>query len=1022
MNESLQVTAAGGMYRLCWCAGSALDDGDVAQTASFWGCTVGENFRVDVGTFTIVGASPLQQDRTCVSGQTCKVTGILGQDLDAGDLFLVLDTCGESEPLPRFSGTGLVDAVAASGASVSWGAAAVSAQGGQYRLCWCAGSVEPCDDAGEFRQDVGMLMVVGMAPLGQHRTCVSGQTCALDGLRGEHLSSSDRLLVLDTCGVVSQPPRFASKGLSDAATGSGALVSWGGEQPSSAGGQYRLCWCAAGVFDCSTAQAFRQDGGGLILVGPSPLTQARTCVAGQTCALTAILGQDLGDYDSFLVLQTCGTDSTLPRFGTDGLHALAATASGGAVSWGAVPLSTPGGQYRLCWCSGALGAADSAAACDTAEAFRVDVGAFSVIGPYLRQDRTCVSGQTCRVGSIQGLGVDEANRVLILDTCGTHSRTPRQRNIGFPEAHIGDGVKGLSFDAVTAAGGTYRLCWAAGEPFDMGTSELFRVDMGTLELVGPTPLTQDRTCVAGQTCALSNLQGHHLADTDRLLVLDTCAAGQLLPRFPSSGFATSATASGRLVSWGTDVVTSAGGEYRMCWCGGGAAVCSQTEHFKTDMGSLTIIGAHPVRQDRTCVSGLTCSLDGIIGQNLASSDKVAVLDTCGVSSTIDSFTSYGSSVTVGADGAIVSWGGAPLSAAGGRYRLCWCATANHECDVPDDFIVDIGRMTVIGPSPQSQDRTCVSGQTCLLTAIRGTDLHSTNRLLIMDTCGVGARPARLPLSGLSPTATSGATAAFGGVQLSAAGGSYRLCWCPGDHAALLAAGGGPVMASWQTYTLAELLELPAAASQRCGTGTVSASGGKLTFDLDNTRDLYWFTITLPFTFDAVEGSFRYVDVNGAEDDFSGVATDWDAACSDSSGAGYVLFGTPGTIMKDEAGVGLGSLSPGFDATYAFSRTPVEAGETIRFAVSQKGDLGLEDVRFESADITFYFQTTTTTSTTILDLEAQTRRCDTDESFRTDFGEFTLIGVSPLAQARTCVAGQTCVVDGLTGDIYIYIYI
>ena len=89
------------------------------------------------------------------------------------------------------------------------------------------------------------------------------------------------------------------------------------------------------------------------------------------------------------------------------------------------------------------------------------------------------------------------------------------------------------------------------------------------------------------------------------------------------------------------------------------------------------------------------------------------------------------------------------------------------------------------------------------------------------------------------------------------------------------------------------------------------------------------------------------------------------------------------------------------------RGVVEAGETIRFAVSQKGDLGLEDVRFESADITFYFQTTTTTSTTILDLEAQTRRCDTDESFRTDFGEFTLIGVSPLAQARTCVAGQRC---------------
>ena len=77
------VTAAAGQYRLCWCGG---------QT----GCTDAEQFKFDAGSFTLLGPGPLEQHRTCVSGQPCAIEGLTGiglEDLNAGT-FSVLETCG----------------------------------------------------------------------------------------------------------------------------------------------------------------------------------------------------------------------------------------------------------------------------------------------------------------------------------------------------------------------------------------------------------------------------------------------------------------------------------------------------------------------------------------------------------------------------------------------------------------------------------------------------------------------------------------------------------------------------------------------------------------------------------------------------------------------------------------------------------------------------------------------------------------------------------------------------------------
>ena len=83
----------------------------------------------------------------------------------------------------------------------------------------------PCVQSAAFRVDAGSLVLVGPAPLEQHRTCVSGQTCSLDGLSGYHLSESDSFLVLDTCGsTIALVPRFSDATSSVSVRVSGSKV------------------------------------------------------------------------------------------------------------------------------------------------------------------------------------------------------------------------------------------------------------------------------------------------------------------------------------------------------------------------------------------------------------------------------------------------------------------------------------------------------------------------------------------------------------------------------------------------------------------------------------------------------------------------------------------------------------------------------------------------------------------------------------------------------------------------------
>ena len=79
-------------------------------------------------------------------------------------------------------------------------------------------------------------------------------------------------------------------------------------------------------------------------------------------------------------------------------------------------------------------------------------------------------------------------------------------------------------------------------------------------------------------------------------------------------------------------------------------------------------------QTRTCLAGLTCSLEGLTGNFLSDSDTLFVLETCGSRSIVPRFANSGVGSLVARSGSSVLFGNVEVTTAGGVYQLCWCAS------------------------------------------------------------------------------------------------------------------------------------------------------------------------------------------------------------------------------------------------------------------------------------------------------------------------------------------------------------
>jgi hypothetical protein len=435
----------------------------------------------------------------------------------------------------------------------------------------------------------------------------------------------------------------------------------------------------------------------------------------------------LDDNDYVMALATCGVDSGgLPQgFGESGLSQLFA-ASGASVRFG--PVTARSGTYRLCWCREGGGRdfvtrlstptnVTNAGLCRAGRDFNFDFGTLTILGPPKTAKQTCVAGQTCVVDAEATVG----GSVVVLDTCGTYRSDDvlagaMTSPVADPTLHqtwaatapypLSSTDRPSRTELLTAWGGQYRLCWCA-DGFSCTADAEFTVDAGEFFAVGPLRPAL-ATCVSGQSCVVA-LDGS--IDGDRLLVADTCAV-RGYPQQRIVGVPSAAPPEGPGLSvW--NLATTGGGQYRLCWCAAGFD-CDDAALY-LDRGRVDIVGPTAEFIHRTCIAGQTCVVRSVEGAYLSAADSLMVMDTCGVAAAAI-FAPVGSVPTASPGTAVSSTVANAYSfatrlwtAAGGVYRLCWCAGgAGRSCAVSDDFLRDFGSLHVLGLLSVDVTRTCVS--------------------------------------------------------------------------------------------------------------------------------------------------------------------------------------------------------------------------------------------------------------------------------------------------------------------------
>ena len=1078
------VSAAGATYRLCWCFDHACD------SVGAW---------IDFGTLHLVGPQPLLQHRTCVTGQLCSLDGLTAYGFPASshsNHVMILETCGTNSTGWRASDAVQV-LVNDSNASFQ-----LTQPGGTYRMCWCSqadhlllsnASSGVCSLSSDFHVDMGALLVMGVAPLSQHRTCISGVTCSfhVDGL---WLGTGDVVSVFDTCGLGASKfsagltALWDNSGNSTGNSGNRSNRSKDSEAVSGAilrhgptiglsGGLYRLCWCQGSALDCIGGWDFSADFGSLTVIGPTP-KQMRTCVAGQTCVFDGIRGQDLSPAASFAVLDTCGTSSSAPFMPNVLVH-----------DGDAVPLSSftmhqfarapaTGGQYSLCWCprpdpeNASMSNFSQSQPC-LLEDHTVSAGTLHVIGPSpLQASRTCISGKACSIRGLTGAGayhLTPGDQLLLLDTCGAVdsllTRAVRQPMSAQMALVFSSGVifswpdtavNGTNSTLTTpsTAGGTYRMCWCAAG-FACSAADQFRVDVGELLILGPTPLAQDRTCISGRRCNIEGLQMYPPTSQSNssqlntslvpIMVLDTCGKISLPARLaPASSFMDG----GNLLL--SEHVSSAGGIYRLCWCG--LPPCEKASDFEVDAGQLLLLGPSPLQQQMTCVSGQSCTL------HFSSSSMTAIEMSTQASAYIYHVCPPTAQVTptavAGAETIMRQSVPAVLTAAGGLYRMCWCSAMDGNACAPSEHTVDVGQLMLIGPL-HSQTRTCVGGLACQFHDFDGLFLQPQDKMMLLDTCGQTsylneAAFLQPPGAQLNDTNTSApAISAMSSLlHITGRGGEYRLCWCSSIFACILPEHFKVDLG--QLYLLA-----PSSAGMTCTSGQLcqleevflgSESDSILILEtcgrasaVEGIGDSVWSSTSSNMLISSAGGMYRICWCAGG----NGGNLSSPASCSlpDSfaTDLGFLMVIGPSPLEQSRTCIAgqacrLSPLHGHFSAENSGSFGILAILETCAVATSP-GLLALspqsrndsQSIPGLRSSLSFFAQDALSENVSQLQwldegglfrlcwcFAQGPQACSKFEDFRTDVGGLMVVGPSPLLQDRTCVSGRSCALEGMTG--------
>ncbi|CAJ1379513.1 unnamed protein product [Effrenium voratum] len=465
--------------------------------------------------------------------------------------------------------------------------------------------------------------------------CAKGKPCTIEDFQVQGLQSSQALVVkVETCEVKEGSGGYGStlpiptSGYSDGFNGyvgaggygaspgrrlrsSGSPV--GFESISSTGSssynwtetvqaeveEYRVCWCSGVSNTCDSFPQFQVDVGTMTVTGPFP-SQAFTCVIGRECISQGpIQGLGLRGEDQLTLRIACQSSRASWLSVALQVNVLTSnTSSANELFFGQTGLLwSPPGSYEVCWCSATGEACSSMQASDYIIYLEALAAMFYISGPTGGEFVNCNRGQICTAILRQGgTGLLPGDRLSFMQVCGSGDFLT-----GIPAPGYLTTEDGISFHSedrmaiLSSEPGMFRVCWcrpdlSIGMSCDKGSD--FNVPAGLFVAAGPYS-SQERVCVRGQPCVVTDLRGVSLSASDKLVALSTChPSSGVSESFPAPTLRESQldVASGTYTfDLGDLPVSGVPDVVQLCWCGVSDQVaCADPSEFTTSAATLYV--------------------------------------------------------------------------------------------------------------------------------------------------------------------------------------------------------------------------------------------------------------------------------------------------------------------------------------------------------------------------------------------------------------------------------------------------
>ncbi|KAF4675935.1 hypothetical protein FOL47_007002 [Perkinsus chesapeaki] len=235
-----RITLAGGRYFLCWCNSRLSSNaclGPQSQTTEDTNDTTSvrpnrlaysesASFDSIAGILLVKSPVLLTQAFFCVAKKPCTIGPLEGHGLSGSDRVKVTASCA-----PGVAGIGgfpqgaIGKPTTEAGVFFTWGTEPLTAQVGQYRLCW---SSRTSGGTYNYIVDIGSISVAGPQP-NQVKNCYERLKCTVTDLKGTGMKDGDVLIALwdtqDECEdlVAGTPERapIGNEGMSYPATNGG---------------------------------------------------------------------------------------------------------------------------------------------------------------------------------------------------------------------------------------------------------------------------------------------------------------------------------------------------------------------------------------------------------------------------------------------------------------------------------------------------------------------------------------------------------------------------------------------------------------------------------------------------------------------------------------------------------------------------------------------------------------------------------------------------------------------------------